>query len=209
MGHAACRADRLTPVRQRRVRGTPYRAGSTSGCDVNDGHGRHDDARRRTRPTRPLPSTARPMMKPCLDCGTPAHGNRCPEHAATHKQRGQARHQQRRAERGGPRTKGGASRGGVGAGAVCWLCGKPATLNDPMQWDHLIPVREGGQNAGVLPAHRSCNIRRHHDSIRQERVAAARDEVDRRLRRGRHALGTGGEGADPIPPSNPARRDAK
>lgn len=40
---------------------------------------------------------------------------------------------------------------------ACWICGKPPTLSDPIQADHLYP---GNPNSPLLPAHRSCNIRR-------------------------------------------------
>jgi len=40
---------------------------------------------------------------------------------------------------------------------VCWVCGLPPTPRDPIQADHLYP---GNPNSPLLPAHRSCNIRR-------------------------------------------------
>jgi hypothetical protein len=106
------------------------------------------------------------MMKPCLDCGTPANGNRCPQHAAQRQavlQRGQ---NQRRAIKGGRSKYGGAyARGGrvVRANAtVCWLCGGTTDPTDPWQADH---IQQGDRQTGggpLAPAHRSCNIRRRH-----------------------------------------------
>jgi 5-methylcytosine-specific restriction endonuclease McrA len=44
----------------------------------------------------------------------------------------------------------------------CWLCGKPATPDDPLTADHVIPIDEGGTNArtNLRAAHSSCNSRR-------------------------------------------------
>ena len=108
-------------------------------------------------------------------------------------------------------------KGGVPAGSTCWMCGGFATPTDPLQWDHLIPVRKGGGDDGVLPAHRTCNIRKHHGQLRAEKAAISREELDRRLYRGRYALeqphqtpnGPGGPGAQPVPGSNPDCKDVK
>ena len=89
------------------------------------------------------------------------------------------------------------------------MCGGFATPTDPLQWDHLIPVRKGGADEGVLPAHRTCNIRRHADQVRAEGRAIARDELDRRLFRGRYRLDAGGPGVQPVPGSNPDCKDVK
>jgi len=130
----------------------------------------HAPLRTHTARTRP-PGPA--MMKPCLDCGTPANGNRCPQHAAQRQavlQRGQ---NQRRAIHGGRSKYGGApQRGGRAVRAtatVCWLCGGTTDPTDPWQADHL---QQGDRNGAgtpssqLLPAHRSCNIRRRHLTAR-------------------------------------------
>ena len=114
----------------------------------------------RTRPPGP------PMMKPCLDCGTPTEGNRCPTHAAERRATLQRSQNIRRANRGGRSKYGGAhQRGGraVRANAtVCWLCGSGPIPDDPWQADH---IQQGDRQTGwgpLAPAHRSCNIRRRH-----------------------------------------------
>ena len=151
------------------------------------------------------------MKQPCLDCGRISPRSRCAEHTAAAKQRGQAVHEAARKRRGGIRNRGGGNLGGVGAGATCWICARPVQPHDPMQWDHLVPVRNGGEGMGVLPAHRSCNIRRHHELQRRERDRLERDDLDRRLMRGkyanRRASGAGGPGVQPVPGSNPASRN--
>jgi hypothetical protein len=43
------------------------------------------------------------------------------------------------------------------AATHCWICGETARSNDPWQADHVVP---GEINSPLLPAHRSCNIRR-------------------------------------------------
>jgi 5-methylcytosine-specific restriction endonuclease McrA len=45
---------------------------------------------------------------------------------------------------------------------VCWLCGLPPTEQDPLTFDHVVPLAEGGKTsrANGRAAHRSCNSRR-------------------------------------------------
>lgn len=63
---------------------------------------------------------------------------------------------------------------------------------------------------GLLPAHRSCNIRRHHELQRRDKARVAADDLDRRLMRGKYAnlraAGAGGPGVQSVPGSNPAGR---
>lgn len=40
---------------------------------------------------------------------------------------------------------------------ACWICGLPATADDPLTADHLVP---GHLDSPLAPAHRSCNSRR-------------------------------------------------
>lgn len=44
---------------------------------------------------------------------------------------------------------------------VCWRCGKPATLGDPLEADHVTARTNGGTNkvTNLRAAHRSCNRR--------------------------------------------------
>jgi hypothetical protein len=106
------------------------------------------------------------MMKPCLDCGTPANGNRCPDHAAQRQaviQRGQ---NLRRAVQGGRSKYGGAyAKGGRAVRATasrCWLCDGGPDPTDPWQADHFIQGDRQTGGGPLAPAHRSCNIRRRH-----------------------------------------------
>jgi hypothetical protein len=106
------------------------------------------------------------MMKPCIDCGTPSDGTRCPQHAEQRRaviQRGQ---NQRRAIKGGRSKYGGAYQKGAGRvraqATVCWLCNGTADPTDPWQADHLQQGGRAGTPSPLLPAHRSCNIRRRH-----------------------------------------------
>ncbi len=41
----------------------------------------------------------------------------------------------------------------------CHICGKPATPDDPLEADHIVPVSYGGSDGwwNMRPAHRSCN----------------------------------------------------
>jgi hypothetical protein len=40
---------------------------------------------------------------------------------------------------------------------VCWICKQGPIPNDPFQADHVI---DGNPSSPLLPAHRSCNIKR-------------------------------------------------
>jgi hypothetical protein len=44
---------------------------------------------------------------------------------------------------------------------ICWLCGEGAKLDDPWQADHYFP---GDPASPLLPAHRSCNVKRSNES---------------------------------------------
>ena len=62
---------------------------------------------------------------------------------------------------------------------------------------------------GVAPAHRTCNIRKHHKQVAAERRQAEQDSIDAKLRRGKHAIPGREAGDNPIPRSNPAAGDAR
>lgn len=49
---------------------------------------------------------------------------------------------------------------------VCYICGLPPTERDPIQADHVFT---GDPNSPLMPAHRSCNIRKWHDERRRNR----------------------------------------
>jgi 5-methylcytosine-specific restriction endonuclease McrA len=85
-----------------------------------------------------------PVLRPCLVCGRPAQGSRCPEHAPPIAKRNQKLRQQ------------------VAASALlCWRCGKPVTAADPLTADHVLPQLYGGQDepGNLRACHRSCNSR--------------------------------------------------
>ena len=101
------------------------------------------------------------LKKPCLDCGQPADGNRCPEHQlANTRKREQARAgtRNRSYDRGDYRRRAALVRAGA---SRCYLCGEGSKPDDPWQADHLIPIQKNGGGEGpLLAAHRSCNISR-------------------------------------------------
>lgn len=146
------------------VRRTPPRPRQTMRTD-NRGSSRPAHAPLRTHPSRTRPPGP-PMMKPCIDCGTPANGTRCPQHTSQRQAVLQANQTARRQSTGGRSKYGGnyAGRGrAVRANAtVCWLCGSGPIHDDPWQADHLIQGDRNGEGGALLPAHRSCNIRRRH-----------------------------------------------
>jgi 5-methylcytosine-specific restriction enzyme A len=95
--------------------------------------------------------------RPCLDCGIPSSGSRCPRHQRDHEQR-----------RGTPAERGlGADHRRIREQVlreerVCWLCLEPARPGDPLTADHVVPRAQGGTNTrqNMRAAHRSCNSRR-------------------------------------------------
>lgn len=93
-------------------------------------------------------------MKPCLRCGTPANGTRCPTC-----QRGydQGRRPSPRARGYDPTYR--ANRTLLLAGnPPCALCGGP----DADTADHIIPTSKGGTGDidNLRPAHKRCNSAR-------------------------------------------------
>jgi 5-methylcytosine-specific restriction endonuclease McrA len=84
--------------------------------------------------------------RPCLTCGRPSSGSRCPAH--------------RIPARGSTYARNAAL---VRASAtICHLCGLPFTAADQPVADHLVARAHGGsdQLANLAPAHASCNLRR-------------------------------------------------
>ncbi len=45
---------------------------------------------------------------------------------------------------------------------VCWICGSPASLDDPLTVDHIVPDSAGGtwDRTNLRAAHETCNKRR-------------------------------------------------
>jgi hypothetical protein len=162
LGPTARRTDRLLTVHQRQIRTTDHRTPTT--------------ARRPLRSTRQAQHPAHPksrqhsnsygdaMLKPCLDCGTPADSTRCHRCGDTFNRARNRQATLRRQTNGGRIYQTGAYRTAsayVRANATrCHLCGNGPRDNDPWQADHLIPVAGGGELGPLLPAHRSCNIAR-------------------------------------------------
>jgi hypothetical protein len=53
------------------------------------------------------------------------------------------------------------------AAVICWLCNEPAKVNDPWQADHYLP---GDPASPLLPAHRSCNIKRSNENRNKKSI---------------------------------------
>ena len=97
------------------------------------------------------------VQRPCLDCGrlTP-QGNRCEPCRLENARRLDAnRDQSKRQHYGGDYRK--RAKAVRDAATHCWLCGETARSNDPWQADHVVA---GAIDSPLLPAHRSCNIRK-------------------------------------------------
>lgn len=97
------------------------------------------------------------VRKPCLDCGKLTDGaSRCePCRLAFGKVLDAKRDPAKRKHYSGNyRARAKAVRESA---TVCWLCGEGARDLDPWQADHVLP---GQSDSPLLPAHRSCNIRK-------------------------------------------------
>jgi hypothetical protein len=102
------------------------------------------------------------MKQPCLDCGRPASGSRCPTHAVVRERtRNRVASIRRSKGDGVNRPYGGDySKRAAEVRATthkCWICGEGWRSNDPWQADH---VDAGNPFSQLLGAHRSCNIGR-------------------------------------------------
>jgi hypothetical protein len=104
------------------------------------------------------------MLKPCLDCGTPADSTRCHRCGDTFN-RTRNRQQTLRRQTNGARPYDTGTYRTVAklvraTATRCHICGNGPRTNDPWQADHLTPVFQGGGAGPLAPAHRSCNISR-------------------------------------------------
>ena len=97
--------------------------------------------------------------KPCLDCGRITNGDsRCP--SCFEKVRGIIEKARANRPRNRDHYRGDYQRRAAQVRAnatICWICNEGARPNDPWQADH---VDQGNPDSILLPAHRSCNIRR-------------------------------------------------
>jgi hypothetical protein len=89
---------------------------------------------------------------PCLDCKTlTKYSNRCESCS-------KIKEQKRNAERLHYKGQYAKLAKQVRENAIeCWICHKGYDPEDPWQADHYLP---GNPNSILLPAHRSCNIKR-------------------------------------------------
>ena len=141
------------------------------------------------------------MKRPCLDCGRPTDGTRCPQHAGGHEAARTARAEARRKTGGRRRQYGGDYRARAAAirenATVCWICAEGPRTDDPFTADHYTPAQHGGADSPLLPAHRSCNVARgnrtRHMTVEQQAADAAAT-----LRRTRRRLE-----AATVPPPGP------
>lgn len=97
------------------------------------------------------------MRRPCLDCGTPTRGNRCPQHqaeryAAIERQRGDA------TQRGYNRQYRNRKQAPEYLNAThCSACGVPFTPDNPRTAGHVTAIRKGDTTGEIQPECRRCN----------------------------------------------------
>lgn len=96
------------------------------------------------------------IPKPCLICGIlTIRGSRCPTHRSQlQKETDQRRKEKRNHYKGSYQSRAKKVREEA---VTCHICNEGYKFNDPFQADHLIP---GVGESPLLPAHRSCNIRK-------------------------------------------------
>jgi hypothetical protein len=96
------------------------------------------------------------FRKPCLDCGGLTDGgSRCEVHQAVRQKRLDEMRKGKREHYKGDYAK--RAKLVRDTAELCWLCGDGYRPNDPWQADHYYP---GDPMSPLLPAHRSCNLRR-------------------------------------------------
>jgi 5-methylcytosine-specific restriction endonuclease McrA len=104
------------------------------------------------------------MKQPCLDCGNPTSGTRCPKCSGAHLRARNTKQTGLRKSKGGrPQYAGGwaaYSKAIRATATVCHLCGEGPKADDPWQADHIIPAARGGGAGPAAAAHRSCNVGR-------------------------------------------------
>lgn len=95
------------------------------------------------------------MPKPCLTCGTLTAGlGRCEPCRLAEGRRADGMRPKREHYAGKYQAEAKRVRD---TARICWLCGQGPRDADPWQADHVEPGQVGSP---LLPAHRSCNIRR-------------------------------------------------
>ena len=101
---------------------------------------------------------SKPYMfnRPCLRCGVLVLGESlCPQHMKDMQAaKDRARVGKRQHYSGNYKQR---SKQVRQTATVCWICKQGPIINDPFQADHVI---DGNPNSPLLPAHRSCNIKR-------------------------------------------------
>ena len=95
------------------------------------------------------------LPKPCLTCGTLTAGlGRCEPCRLAEGRRADGMRPKREHYAGKYQAEAKRVRD---TARICWLCGQGPRDADPWQADHVEPGQVGSP---LLPAHRSCNIRR-------------------------------------------------
>ena len=104
------------------------------------------------------------LPKPCLTCGTLTAGlGRCEPCRLAEGRRADGMRPKREHYAGKYRAEAKRVRD---TARICWLCGQGPRDADPWQADHVIPGQVGSP---LLPAHRSCNIRRSKQEMKSQK----------------------------------------
>ena len=94
--------------------------------------------------------------RPCLDCGVlTATGNRCKPHASEYQAKLDSQRKHKRKHYSKDYSK--RAKQVRDSAIICWICNQPAKPDDPWTADHYF---SGIPDSPLLPAHRSCNIKR-------------------------------------------------
>jgi 5-methylcytosine-specific restriction endonuclease McrA len=103
------------------------------------------------------------LRRPCLVCGKPSRGARCPEHRTTPVRRKPPRAKLPRRLRGYDaeyeRNRKAMADFAWQYGMPCVLCGQGFERKSDITAEHIVPVRSGGtaDPANLGPAHQKCN----------------------------------------------------
>ena len=106
----------------------------------------------------------RGVRRVCLGCGVlTAYGSRCETCKAEQDREIEARRGERQHYKGDYAKRAKQVRA---TAETCHICGQGWKQGDPWQADHLI---EGDPESPLLPAHRSCNIRKAQEAKKRKR----------------------------------------
>lgn len=122
-------------------------------------------------------------LRPCIVCGRPTAGSRCPDPQRPSVPRHRSYRDQRNRL--------------IAATTTCYLCGQPLDNGDAVELDHIIGRAQGGGHdvGNLAPVHRRCHTTK--DATMGETPLGAGGQSRTRTPRG-HPANSAPERVDPV-----------